>query len=551
MTDKPQKAFVPTILTAGLFGFLTYKTYPFAMQGIVDFYALIPCMTGLVTFTSLADVVGIGHYHLRNTALRIQARQPTTQKGSAAWASPQEITNAGLRQSTGVFLGCDESGQPVFYEGEGHGLVLAPAGMGKTTGFVLCNLLHSQYSIICTDLKGTLSAITKRARENHFKQRCFAVNPGRINTDILGEPARYNPLMILCEAWADSPKDCISDAQNIALQLLPEPKQAGENIYFRNGSRKLLVFAFLYLVTQGDTDNATLCAALSLLQNTENLKDALYVTSCSDALSGDLASLANDLLPKFQMDDQRQAESFREGATQALNVFSPSGYLAESVSACDFRFKDLKERPTTIYLVADPSRAKIYEPWIGLLNWCALTELTRTRKNKPPVIFMLDEATNYKISDLSTALTGLREYGIRLFFVIQELEEYARIYGKEALETLLSQTSFKQIMGTRSQKTLEWISKQLGETTVKTDNYNLGHSYSDPVKLSTGETSRRLLNPDEVRRFEQMILLIDAIPPISARNIGYNEVNPWAKRAGINPLYGKKFKGEIRFKVRY
>jgi type IV secretion system protein VirD4 len=73
---------------------------------------------------------------------------------------------------------------------------------------------------------------------------------------------------------------------------------------------------------------------------------------------------------------------------------------------------------------------KVFAPWMGLMGWAAITELTRCQNTKP-VFFLLDEATNFRIENLSNSLTGLREFGIRVWFVIQELEEYASVYGRK------------------------------------------------------------------------------------------------------------------------
>jgi len=193
---------------------------------------------------------------------------------------------------------------------------------------------------------------------------------------------------------------------------------------------------------------------------------------------------------------------------------------------------------------------KVFSPWLGLLGWAAITELTRCQNTKP-VFLLLDEATNFKIENVSNALTGLREFGIRVWFVIQELEEYAKVYGRESLETLLSQTEVKQIFGVQSQKTADLVSRMLGEHTVKSPNFNMGHYTSDPVQFSIGEHSRRLLTPDEVRRFSDTILFVRDLSPIHALKVGYHEVKPWAKWVDENPLFGSKLKGKIRVWLRY
>ena len=464
----------------------------------------------------------------------------------------KDIKNAGLYKPEGVFLGRDMKGHPIFFDGETHGLTLAPAGSGKTVSFVIPQLCHQSISTVTTDLKGTNSVMVKNLKEKHHKQKAYFVNPANLYSDLLGIPACYNPIIILIDDWKTSTgqKDLIADAQAIALQLLPEPKVQGENSFFRNGSRKLVVFCLIFIVTQKSEDKVTLSQVLKLLRNVPELMEAFYIGSCTDILNGELADMSNDLLKKFESQDQRQVESFREGALQGLEAFSPSGWLAESTSKCDFRFKDLKETPTFVSLIADPTKMKVFAPWLGLIIWAAITELTRCQNNRP-VFFLLEECTNFYVHGLSNSLTALREFGIRVWFIIQELQEYSRIYGREALDTLLSQTEVKQIFGTQSQKTAELVSQMLGEETIKSPNYSLGHDINDPIQKSINEGSRRLLTPDEVRRFPDTIIFIRDQFPIRAIKTGYHEVKPWSKWVGINPLFGKKLKGKTKVWLRY
>jgi type IV secretion system protein VirD4 len=528
-----------------------------SLWGWIDFgpehwqFYIPACLAAYAGFNSLMIYLRVNAF-IMNQLLRKKAFQKTNSKGSAGWAEVKQLQKAGLYDTGGVFLGTDTTGKPLFFKGEGHGMVLSPAGGGKTISFVVPNLLHLDLPIIVTDLKGTLACITKKIREKIFKQIVYCLNPACLFPNILGKPARYNPLQILLDAWDSGLfKDIIADARAIAIQLLPEPKNAGENAFFRAGSRKLIVFCIVYVVTRDQPEKATLCEVLHLLRNEKALIDAFYIASCSDILDGELADMANDLLAKFTADDnKRQTESFREGACQVLEVFSPSGHLAESISACDFRFKDLKTRAATVYIIADPSRIEVFRPWIGLICWAAITELTRAQNNKP-IMILLDEASNFYINNISNNLTTLREYGLNIYFILQEMEEYARIYGKEALETLLSQSAVKLFMKVQSYNTAELISKLLGERTIKLEQFNLGNTMLDPAQRSVAEAPRRLLTPDEVRQFADTILFVQALPPIWAKKLGYHEVSPWKRWAGINPLHGKCFKGKTKLTLHY
>ena len=543
-----EPALLPSMIVTGLLTWGTWKSW----EWMRDSAQLVPIILGLLAVGSGMQSLTLSLSALYNWLLRSEARARSENKGSASWATSKDIEEAGLSDTKGVFLGCDLQGKPLFFDGETHGLTLAPAGTGKTVSMAVPALCHLSVPMIVTDLKGTLACMTKDVRQNQHRQKTYCVNPAHLFEEILGTPARYNPLQILMDDWVDpnGHKNLIADAQSLALQLHPEPPRASGEPFWRQGTRKVLVFVLVYLVTQREGKNGTLSAALVLLRNVQQLKEACYLAACSDVLNGELADMAVDLLTKLEASDTRQVESFLEGATQSLAAFSPSGWLAESTSTCDFGFKDLKDKAATVYLIADPTKMQVFAPWLGVLGWAAITELTRCQ-NTNPVLLLLDEATNFRINNISNALTGLREFGIRCWFLIQELEEWVKNEGREGLETLLSQTEVKQIFGVQSQRTAELVSRMCGEETVKSVNYSLGHVFEDKVQHSMTEQARRLVTPDEVRRFADTILFVRNLPPIHAIKTGYHEVKPWADWVVANPLFGRKLKGKIRVWLRY
>lgn len=474
------------------------------------------------------------------------AYTPSKRHGSARWAKLADF--AGLRnRRRGPFWGMLD-GKALFLEYEANALTVAPAGAGKTISVVIPNLLSIDTSVIAPDLKCELAPMTKRARER-MGQRVYCLNPSRTNIDILGEPDTYNPLVILLDDWTKSRADMLDDASAMALQLYPEPPRAGENRFFRSGSRNLITFAMIWEVIE-KAELATLSGCLRLLRDPSQLREALYAASVCDALDGDLADLANDILAKFDDGgDNRQFESFREGAVQALAIFASSGRIADSVSRCTLRFRDLKDKPATVYIIPDPTRAPVYAKWLGLVAWCASTELVRCR-SMTVVTFLLDEAANYKVDGLPSFLTAHRGFGIRYHIVLQELEDWKHLYGPEALESLRSQTEIQQFFSSRSPATLEMLSRRLGNTTVKTDSYNFQHGQSRPGH-SIGETGMPLMAANKIAELCDCILFAHGKAPALVQKVGYHEVSPWNRSGfvGVNPLHGKRLKGRTRLRL--
>ena len=484
--------------------------------------------------------------------------RPSTRAGSAGWASPEYLKKK-FKSRKGYLAGLIKKNLPLFIDFESSLLVLAPAGVGKGVRFVITTLCHNPINMIVPDLKGILAVMTGFLREKLFRHITHYMNPSGNYKNILGESACYNPLQILIDNWSDPKKHefIFEDADAIAQQLYPEPARGGDDFYWRSGARKFMIFAFIYLVTRKEEDNATLAKSLTLLSDVNQLVLALNRAKDETILCGDLSVHARDLLTKMQDGDPKQIESFREGAVQALSVFRPSGSLAKCTNKCDFRFSDMKKKPKgllnrkkgmTVDLMADPARINVYKPFLGLMMWCALTEITRAPKGEP-VCLLGDEICNFKIVGLPSFLTLLREFGVRIILIVQELEEWANIYGRESLQTLLSQTEAKIIMGVRSHDATRLVSDMLGEETVKTVNYNLSHSFFDNITRTVSETSRKLKTPDEVRRTDKHIVLLRDERPILLDPVGYHEVHPWKNQVGINPLFGKKYKGKTKLRL--
>ncbi|NQY41452.1 MAG: type IV secretory system conjugative DNA transfer family protein [Henriciella sp.] len=490
-------------------------------------------LTGLLALSFIFNLLGT----LPNIVRQLISKKTKGLKGTAAWITKTAARKAKLFKRKGYLAG-KLLGEAVWVTIESCGLVLAPAGSGKTRDFVIPALFADRGNMIVADLKGTLAAITARIRRCKFKQKTFFLNPANRFRKFLGKSARFNPLQLLNENWTNESRRMflMSDARMLALQLLQEPKDPGQNEFFRKGSRKLLVFAFVYLAVT--TSKATLSAALNLLSDMNQLTNALYKSASDDRLNGELIRMANDLLGKIQDGRQEQLESFREGALQVLEPYSASGVLADATSSSDFKFSDLRKIKGTVYIICDPTQMAAFAGWLGLVMESAKTELIREANGKP-VTFMIDEATNFKFASLPALLTSAREFNMRLWVIVQELEQWAHVYGREALDTLMSQTEVKIIHGSRSFKTCQLISNMLGEYSVQQTNYNKGKSIFDPVNRNVSEVGRKLLTPDEVQKFKKAIVFVRDLPPMALQRIGYHQIFPWVLWADPNPLFGK------------
>lgn len=530
-----------------LFGYGAYAIEPTNTHAMA---ARIFC--AIVAGVSLWTIINAIPAPIYNWLKRRQAKKATDNHGSARWANRQEIARYGLYKTNGLYLGVSAyDGQPIFQHGEGHWMIYAPTRSGKTRNLVVPNILHYRGSMLIPDIKGELWDVTSDACKTKHKNTIYRLDPAGLKNAIAGLAHRYNPLSRIYEPWVNGRhSDVIAKAKAMALQLLPEPSPSDKNEYFRNGSRKIIVFVIVYLVITLE-EKATLAKVLALIQDNFAMQDALQIAMCSNALSGDLARMAKDLLQKLEAKNNEHWHSFCEGAVQVLDIYSESGDLAESTSTCDFYFRDLKEMDCKIYEIVDPTRMAVFAPWLALIHWCALDELISSNSRKE-VILMLDEAANFMVSGLIQKLTLLAGYGCRAILVLQSFSAFEKTYSKQDLEILLDQCECKIWLKVQSYRVAELVSKSLGHKTIVSSTHPLGHDYRDLAQDTMGEMARRLMTPDEVMKTSRAIIELRSQRPILAETVGYDAVKPWNKWAGVNTLYGnKKLISKTRIKFHY
>jgi len=531
---------------AGLMG-LAYWLYPegdasfqqWMFMGISGFMGAVTAGKGLQTL----------QLNRKTKQARLAAMEPTGTFGSAHFAGLNELHAAGLTHPAGLFLGAQD-GAPLFYDGKAHLLTVAPARQGKGVSVVIPNLLHFQGSVFVTDPKGELAGVTAKHRAETFGHKVFILNPWGLH----GLPQhRFNPLQGLLEAFADDHlrRGIMDDVSALALQLLPEPAD-GKNKFFREGSRKILRALLLHFATRDMADKCTLTELWRTIQNVSRFKDTLVAMAGNESLNGIIADFADDL-SYFMRDNPEQFGDFREGASQAISIFDPNGYVGESVSASDFSFRELKEGKVSVYLVIPPDRIVTHGAWLGLLTKQAIDAVSRT-KGDARVLFMLDEFANMgKLAGLAESLTALPGLGVRVWIIVQEMADLRRVYGNDTTQTIASQAEVKQFFAVQSPELAKALSAQLGQRTVKTVSMNLGKKDTDEVGQNVGETGRPLLSADELRQLpaNKQLLLVKSLPPILSDRTAYWSVSPWNVWAAANPVEGAHPMSVPQFTLNY
>lgn len=563
-------------ITAALVWWANSLPLPMIASRIDWFSVLIYFMAGLAGLQTAIKILQT----LAQYVDLLSSHEPTGQKGSAAWATFKEFKEGLTENKSGPFWGrfAGSSSTALFFDFAANAMCLGPAGSSKTISTVIPSILSIRYSKVVADFKGELLCICKAALESRG-EIVRKLNPGNLWSDIIGPSDSYNPLDIIADNLTrpEGLRDVMDDLREMAEQILPEPEgKQTDNSYFREGSRLLISTGIIFEIMI-DLYDAMLSSVALLLENRQRLEDMARWIAGVD-IEGkphpegpfpiehtewakvhdprdvtEFAKLvrarASNIL-SLMSGESRTFDSFITAAQQALAPFA-FGRLASAMARSTFSMRDLKEgkKPTTLFIVADSSRMESFKAYIGLIKWCCTTAMKRHPAKNRPVYFILDEATNYKINGLENLLTWGRSYGIRLHLIFQDLAAFERTYGKTALDTLLSETEIKQFLpGQRSPKTLEVISKMLGEQSVIAMGANRSIERLG-LNETISEVGRPLATPDEIRRMKEGILFVRQYRPILFEPISYAEIEPWRSQVGINPFHGKPFLKKVKLRL--
>ena len=232
-------------------------------------------------------------------------------------------------------------------------------------------------------------------------------------------------------------------------------------------------------------------------------------------------------------------------------TFGPSSRVAPIVSHSSFDPNELKQRKITLSLACDASRMDQYDAWLKATIWGVMRSLVRARDTRP-VWLLLDEFTNYPLHGIPQALTGLASSGIHLIMVFQELQEAARVYGPDALKTILSQTDVKLFFGA-SGETARMLSELLGEEEIVTESYSLGGREGDLPGLSLARARRARMLAAKIRELpaDETLAIIRNLPVARLVRAGFHEVEPW--RSEVTPstrFGGARYLGKLKMVIR-
>ena len=407
------------------------------------------------------------------------------------------------------------------YPGDaGHLVTIAPTGSGKGRD-VLCPALLDEcsngasggLSLLVVDPKGQLAAVTGPQAARAGK-RVVILNPFSIWPECIGPDAArfrglekqcdfigaYNPLATLNPA-SDS---FVPDAEGLGQAIVYQERE-GE--HWTDSARDLVSGLIMYAVVYCPAPDKNLSWVRSTVCNRSKVfeigKKFFEMEHFEDEYDGFLAQKLGRFGEPEAKDNKEIGSIISTAVTQTS--FIGNGAISKNLRESSFLFRQLRERPTIIYLILPGRYLKTCNRWFRLIVGSALNELMEEQRERGlSVLFLLDEFA--QLGPLKAIEDGFgiaRDYGLLLWPVIQDLNQLRRDYEK-SWETMLANAGMVQFFRPQDNTTAEYISKRTADVVVDRGiKKTVSQDPMDPSRMNISITpewkDKKYLEPWEVR----------------------------------------------------
>lgn len=520
--------------------------------------------------------------------------------GSARWANRKDIQHAGLlprartiweiirgiapTTNSGVYVGAwqDKRGAVHYlrHSGPEHVLTYAPTRSGKGVGLVVPTLLSWADSVVITDLKGELWAMTAGWRQKHANNKVIRYEPATLS----GGVACWNPMDELRVGTEYE----VGDVQNLAT-LIVDPDGRGLQDHWQKTAQSLLVGLMLHALYKAKNEGtpATLPAVDAMLADPNRSVAELWMEMITyghvDGKNHPVVGAAG----RDMLDRAEEELTSVLSSTKSYLALYRDPVVARNVSHSDFRISDLMnhDMPVSLYIVTHPNdkarlrplvrvmlnmivrlladkmefeRVTAEMPWwrrmlaAGGFDQVALTYVQSKKHYKHRLLGMIDEFPSLgKLDILQESLAFVAGYGIKFYLICQDINQLkSRETGYGPDETITSNCHVQNAFPPNRIETAEHLSRLTGTTTISKEQITTsGRRFSallGQVSRTIQEVQRPLLTPDECLRMPgpkkngdliaepgDMVVYVAGFPAIYGRQPLYFKDKTFTARAAV------------------
>ena len=444
-------------------------------------------------------------------------RRPGEEHGSAKWGSPRQLCakyqdkdpmkNTLLTQNVRMGLNGKVHRRNLLQ------IVIGGSGAGKTRFFCKPNLMQANCSFLVTDPKGeTLRAVAPLLLDEGYEIKVFdLIDPEHSDA--------FNPF-----PYIRDDKDAMKLVNNLIKNTTP--KGANQSDPFWEKSEIALDTALiLYLLHEAPPEEQNFEMVMYMIENGGAREDDDDFQSPLDLLFEALEEEDPDHIAVreykiFKQAAGKTAKSILISAAVRLSAF----ILPQIVGiTCrdDMELGMMGERKQAVFAVI-PDNDGTFNYLVGMLYTCAFQALYYQADKvhqgglPVPVRLMMDEFCNVSLpDDFGKLQATMRSRNIMSTIVLQNISALKALF-KDDWEGLMGNADTLLYLGGNEISTHKYISELLGKETILTQNHSQSKGRNGSYSVSTQQSGRELLTPDEVRTLDNnyAILFIRGEKPV-------------------------------------
>jgi len=476
---------------------VSWRKVPSGAEVTVTVTERVNKWTGQECQSRCEEVMDALHDEARLSKEIEKSSHPSSQCGSARWATQKDIEEAGYIAETPdskrLVLGPGPNGSlvcPTAADTNMHCLLRGPTGSGKTSRFIIQQeILRLETSAIVTEATAGDEAPDVYSKTAGWKaqagHKIYYFNPDDLRS------VRFNPIDLATT---------VNNAQEIADLIVENTslqRHFGGDPIWPTSERHLLTALLLFAhgeqghlgqirqILRLGADGIGMMLMSSVYQEAKDEFLAFYRVSTEGFRNGVIAGLMN-----------------------RLNLWVNPRIVALTEKT-DFHVDALPEEKFTFYLAVPAHKERLKPLVVLMFNF--LLKLTLSKKFKYGMHLTLDELMQFnRIPGFAEALTIIRHRQIPVLIGIQSNKQPMKVYGREEASILMDMMGTTISLRPRDYLTARDISQALGtKTIVERKTTSSGH-------IVEREFGRSLMEPSEVLTLDttKAIVQTPSTPPI-------------------------------------
>jgi len=409
-----------------------------------------------------------------------------------------------------------------------HMLTIAGSRSGKGVTAIIPNLLLWEGSTIVIDPKGTNAAVTAR-RRREMGQNVHLIDPFGIVEKDPKKRATFNPLEGL-----DPNSETIRETISSIVEALVVTDPGQKDKHWDDGAKTILTGLIGHIISdpryKGHANLGTIRDMLSL---SEEEQTELWADMSFNMSAGNTAKeAASRIIRGVGTDEMLSIFSNADKHTEWLSSSAMQATLGKS----SFSFSELKEKPTTIYLILPPHFLETHKRFLRLFVNLTIMHMSVGGRSKVPVLMMLDEflALGY-MSEVEKAFGLMAGYNLVMWPFVQDFGRLKDLY-KNSVNSFVTNSRAVQVFGVSDEDSTKFVSNMIGKRTMKdkkSDKKAVALREPSEVAVDVAAESQR----QYILRAGKAPLLLEKVRYFDSDLLGGNYPGPFQDKYDPDPDY--------------